>query len=115
MSTTLADQECIPCRGGIPPLTPEEYTPLQKELDPAWKVVKEHHLEREFTFPDFKSALDFTNRIGELAEQQGHHPNIYLAWGLVRVEIWTHKIMGLHQSDFILAAKIDRIERVSGE
>jgi len=113
MSTTLADQECIPCRGGIPPLTPEEYGPLLAALDPAWKVVNGHHLEREFTFPDFRTALDFTNRIGELAETQGHHPNIYLAWGLVRVELWTHKIMGLHQSDFILAAKIERLDRAA--
>lgn len=109
MSTDLASQECIPCRGGIPPMTPEEYAPLLSQLDSGWRVEREHHLEREFTFPDFRTALDFTNRVGELAEFEGHHPNIYLAWGLVRIELWTHKIMGLHQSDFILAAKIDRL------
>jgi 4a-hydroxytetrahydrobiopterin dehydratase len=76
-----------------------------------WKVANDHHIERQFTFPDFKSALDFVNRVGALAEDQGHHPDIYLAWGKVRVTIWTHKIDGLTESDFILAAKIDRLPR----
>jgi 4a-hydroxytetrahydrobiopterin dehydratase len=73
-----------------------------------WTVVHTHHLEREYKFPDFKTALDFTNKVGAIAEEQGHHPDIYVAWGKVRVTIWTHKIDGLTESDFILAAKIDK-------
>ncbi len=76
---------------------------------PEWKVVNEHHLERIFTFPDFKRALIFTNKVGGLAEEQGHHPDILLAWGKVAITIWTHKIDGLTESDFVLAAKIDRL------
>jgi len=75
----------------------------------GWNVVREHHLEKEFPFPDFAGALAFTNRVGALAEEQGHHPDIYLAWGKVRITIWTHKIDGLTRSDFVLAAKIDRL------
>lgn len=77
---------------------------------PGWKVVQEHHLEKSFTFPDFKSALAFTNKVGHLAEQQGHHPDIHLAWGKVTITLWTHKIDGLSESDFILAAKMDQLE-----
>jgi 4a-hydroxytetrahydrobiopterin dehydratase len=76
---------------------------------PEWHVVDEHHIERDFRFSDFRAALEFTNRVGELAEGEGHHPDIYLAWGKVGVKIWTHKIDGLTESDFILAAKIDRL------
>ena len=106
---SLADEKCIPCRGGVPPLKGEELAAVQRELGGDWKVVDEHHLEREFRFPDFASALAFTNRVGEIAEEQGHHPDIHLAWGKVRITIWTHKIDGLTRSDFILAAKIDRV------
>ena len=102
----LSERSCIPCRGGIPPLEDEEIRPLAGEI-PDWSVVRNHHVEREFEFPDFRRALSFTNAVGELAEEQGHHPDIYLAWGRVRVSIWTHKIDGLTESDFILAAKID--------
>lgn len=83
---------------------------FQEKLGGGWQVIEEHHLEKEFTFKDFRGALDFTNRVGELAETQGHHPDIYLAWGKVRIQIWTHKIFGLTESDFVLAAKIGRIE-----
>ena len=107
---SLADQSCVPCRGGVPPLKGESLRPLQAQL-PGWNVVQEHHLSRTFAFPDFVSALAFVNRVGELAEQQGHHPDLYLAWGKVRVEIWTHKIDGLTESDFVLAAKIDKLPR----
>jgi 4a-hydroxytetrahydrobiopterin dehydratase len=84
---------------------------LKKYQDqlPDWRVVNEHHVEKSFVFPDFKQALDFVNRVGELAEQQGHHPDIYLTWGQAKIQIWTHKIDGLTESDFILAAKIDRL------
>ena len=104
----LAQRSCIPCRGGVPPLTEEQIRPLQKQVQ-HWKVVNNHHIEREFAFPDFKTALAFVNRVGDVAEEQGHHPDIALAWGKVGVSIWTHKINGLTESDFILAAKIDRL------
>ena len=103
----LAEKTCVPCRGGIPPLSAEEIRPLQAQVK-DWTVVHNHHLEREYKFPDFKTALDFTNKVGAIAEEQGHHPDIYVAWGKVRVTIWTHKIDGLTESDFILAAKIDK-------
>lgn len=78
---------------------------------PGWQLVNEHHITRKFDFPDFRSALDFVNKIGELAEQEGHHPDILLGWGRVEVTLWTHKVDGLTESDFILAAKIDRLPR----
>ena len=102
----LAQKQCIPCRGGIPPLEGEELDGFASEV-PRWTVVNAHHLEREFAFPNFRQALDWTNKIGELAEHEGHHPDIYLSWGKVGVKIWTHKIDGLTESDFILAAKIE--------
>ncbi len=104
----LASKTCVPCRGGTPPLAGKELDQLSGQL-PAWKVVDNHHLEKSFSFPDFKKALEFTNKVGALAEEQGHHPDIYLAWGKVKVTTWTHKINGLSESDFILAAKIDRL------
>lgn len=106
--SSLADEKCIPCRGGVPALTGEELRLLERELG-GWSVVNEHHLEKEFRFPDFAKALAFTNEVGALAEEEGHHPDIYLAWGKVRITIWTHKIDGLTRSDFVLAAKIDRL------
>jgi len=105
--SALAQKQCVPCRGGVPPLSPEENERLLMELGGGWKVVNNHHLEKEYKFPDFVSALAFTNRVGELAEAQGHHPDIHLAWGKVGVTIWTHKIDGLTESDFVLAAKAD--------
>jgi 4a-hydroxytetrahydrobiopterin dehydratase len=104
----LADEKCVPCRGGVPPLKGEDLAAVGHELGGDWKVVEEHHLEKEYRFANFADALAFTNRVGEIAEEQGHHPDIYLAWGKVRVTIWTHKIDGLTRSDFVLAAKIDR-------
>jgi len=107
--TSLAAENCVPCKGGVPPLKGEDLAAVTRELGGDWRVVNEHHLEREFEFPDFATALAFTNRVGEIAEKEGHHPDIYLAWGKVRVTIWTHKIDGLTRSDFVLAAKIDRV------
>ncbi len=104
----LAEKTCVPCRGGVPPLTADEIKPLGRQL-PDWDVVEEHHLDRTYKFKDFREALDFTNRVGELAEQQGHHPDIYLAWGKVGIRLWTHKIDGLTESDFVMAAKIERL------
>lgn len=103
----LASKECVPCRGGVPPLTEAETVVLLAALGGDWQVIGAHHLEKTFLFPDFRTALAFTNQVGELAEAQGHHPDIYLAWGKVGLTIWTHKINGLSESDFILAAKID--------
>ena len=82
---------------------------LARELDGGWQVVEERQLEKEYRFKDFREALGFTNKIGELAEAQGHHPDIYLAWGKVKLVIWTHKINGLTESDFVLAAKADKL------
>jgi 4a-hydroxytetrahydrobiopterin dehydratase len=103
----LLDKHCVPCRGGVPPLQGEELRRYAAEL-PGWQVVGDHHLARSFDFPDFASALAFVNRVGALAEEEGHHPDLHLTWGRVDVTTWTHKIDGLTESDFILAAKIDR-------
>jgi len=110
MSDALADKKCVPCRGGAPPLKDKELKKLHSSI-PEWQVVNEHHLHREFRFPDFKQALDFVNRVGSIAEQEGHHPDILLAWGKVGITLWTHTIDGLTESDFILAAKIDRVSK----
>lgn len=109
MSSELAQKECVPCKGGVPPLEGRELRALQEELDAGWQVVEEHHLEKTFDFEDFVGALEFVNRVGELAEEQGHHPDLFLTWGEARVQIWTHKIDGLTESDFILAAKIEEL------
>lgn len=106
MTSELAKKECVPCKGGTPPLSQNQVRTLLGELE-EWTVEREYHLTKSFDFPDFVMALDFVNRIGEIAEQQQHHPDIYLAWGKVKVELWTHKIRGLTESDFILAAKVD--------
>ncbi len=105
---SLAEKHCVPCRGGVPPLQGEALEKMKAEV-PNWQVADGHHLTRSFSFPDFKSALDFVNRVGAVAEQEGHHPDLYLAWGKVDVKTWTHKIDGLTESDFILAAKIERL------
>ena len=105
---SLASKTCVPCRGVVPPLTGQELAALQKQV-PEWQVAKEHHIVRQFKFPDFKQALAFVNRVGELAETQGHHPDILLAWGKAEITLWTHKVDGLTESDFIMAAKIDRL------
>ena len=107
----LASKTCVPCRGGVPPLGGEPLQALHRELDREWVLVEQHHLERRFDFPDFRQALDFTVRVGELAEHEGHHPDIYLAWGKVGITIWTHKIDGLTESDFVLAAKVEQLPR----
>lgn len=109
MSEDLAAKECTPCKGGVPPLEAERVSELLRDVH-GWSSVRNHHLEKTFAFEDFKDALDFVNRVGEVAEKERHHPDIHLAWGKVRVEIWTHKIDGLTENDFILAAKIDRIQ-----
>ncbi len=105
---SLAEKHCVPCRGGVPALQGEALAQMQAQL-PGWQVVDGHHLTRSFQFPDFKTALEFVNRAGAVAEEEGHHPDLLLSWGKVDVKTWTHKIDGLTESDFILAAKIDRL------
>ncbi len=104
--TSLAERQCIPCKGGVPPLSGAESARLLAELD-GWQVVDNHHLEKQYTFKNFVDALALVNRIGAIAEEQNHHPDLFLAWGKVGVTIWTHKINGLTESDFVLAAKCD--------
>ena len=103
----LANRSCEPCRGGTPPLRGARLAELRRQLHDDWQAVDEHHLERTFRLPDFRRALELTNRIGELAEQEQHHPDLELGWGRVKVVLFTHKIDGLTENDFILAAKID--------
>lgn len=108
--TELAKLTCVPCKGGVPPLKGKELAALARQVK-GWKVIDEHHISKSYEFSDFAGALKFVNSIGAVAEEQGHHPDILLRWGSVTVTIWTHKIDGLTESDFILAAKIDEIPR----
>jgi 4a-hydroxytetrahydrobiopterin dehydratase len=109
----LARKKCIPCSGGTPPLPPERVEELARAV-PDWTVVDGHHLRRAYDLADFAAALELVNDIGALAEEEGHHPDLQLGYGRVVVEIWTHKIDGLTESDFILAAKIDELSRGDG-
>jgi len=105
----LATQKCVPCEGGVPPLKGQELEKLKAQLDqeaPGWNLRDAKRLEKTFKFPDFKTALEFVNKIGTIAESEGHHPNIELGWGFVKVLLWTHAIDGLSESDFFLAAKV---------
>ena len=110
----LADKHCAPCRGGVPPLAGEELERLAG-LIPGWQVVDGHHLWKSYSFPDFRTALEFVNQAGAIAEEEGHHPDLFLSWGKVEVKVWTHKIDGLTESDFILAAKADDLDSGSPE
>ena len=105
---SLADNQCVPCRGGVPPVDPAKAQELLGQLEQGWSLNHQGHLEREYSFKNFAEALDFVNKVGEIAEEEGHHPDLYLAWGKCKVEIWTHKIQGLTESDFFFAAKADR-------
>jgi 4a-hydroxytetrahydrobiopterin dehydratase len=109
--TELAQKHCVPCMGGVPPLKAQALRDLANQLGNNWNVVNEHHLEKSYEFPDFKTAWAFTDRVGAIAESEGHHPDIHLAWGKVTLTIWTHKIDGLTESDFILAARADAAYR----
>lgn len=104
----LANRDCVPCRGGVPPLAGAEIRKLESQVK-SWEVVNDHHLRKEYKFKDFKESQSFVDRVGELAEEQGHHPDICYGWGRAELTIWTHKIDGLTESDFILAAKIDAL------
>lgn len=105
----LAKRACIACSGDVPPMKGKEIEIFLKKLGGNWKVVGEHHLEKEFKFKDWAEAMKLANKISEIAERENHHPEICIGWGKVTVRIWTHKINGLFESDFILAAKIDDI------
>jgi 4a-hydroxytetrahydrobiopterin dehydratase len=107
----LARLKCVPCRGGVPPLRGARLARLKRELGGGWRVARGHHLEKIFELRDFAQALAFVDRIGALAEKVGHHPDLELSWGRVVVRIFTHKIDGLSESDFILAARIDSLAR----
>jgi 4a-hydroxytetrahydrobiopterin dehydratase len=104
----LASRSCVPCHGGVPRLRGEELAKFAGQA-PAWEVVEEHHLRRGYKFSNFRDALAFVNRVGEVAEAEGHHPDISFGWGYCDVTIYTHAIDGLSESDFILAAKIGRL------
>jgi 4a-hydroxytetrahydrobiopterin dehydratase len=104
----LSERDCVPCRGGVPPMGSPEIKTFAAQV-PDWHVINEHHLRRDYKFSNFRETLDFVDRVGELAEQQGHHPDICFGWGKAEITIWTHKIDGLTESDFVLAAKIDKL------
>jgi 4a-hydroxytetrahydrobiopterin dehydratase len=104
----LADLRCVPCKGGIPPLTADQYAPLLAQLD-GWEVQDGRKLVKRYRFKDFVQAVDFVNAVTPVVEEEGHHPDLYVAWGRVEVYLWTHKIDGLTESDFYMAAKIDRV------
>ncbi len=105
----LEQLECIPCKGGVPPLKGRELKDILARLGGDWQAIDDHHLEKTFKFKNFRLALDFANRVGELAEAVGHHPELRLGWGYVSLTIWTHAIGGLHEADFIFAAKADQL------
>jgi 4a-hydroxytetrahydrobiopterin dehydratase len=107
----LADRECLPCKGNVPPLKGDMLLQYRNELAGDWKVIDEQRLEKTYKFKNFRQALDFTVRVGELAESVGHHPDIFLAWGQAKLTVWTHKIQGLSEADFVFAAKADRLEQ----
>jgi len=111
MSVELAKKECVPCKGGVEKLTAAQIKPLLGELGNGWEVIDHHHLEKTYKFKDFVQALAFTNTVGEIAEEQNHHPDILTTWGKTRVTIWTHTIDGLTESDFVFAAKVEEAHK----
>ncbi|MES1210844.1 MAG: 4a-hydroxytetrahydrobiopterin dehydratase [Acidobacteriota bacterium] len=106
--TKLADAKCEPCGPDTPALAGAELEQLHGQLD-GWSLVENKHLEKEYRFKDFVQALAFVNRLGEVAEAEGHHPDIFLTWGKVKVTLWTHSVGGLSKNDFVLAAKADGV------
>ncbi len=109
VDTKLTDLRCVPCRGGEPPLKGEEARELSQQISKDWQIIDDHQLERQFKFKNFMEALNFVNKVGHLAEEEGHHPDLCFGWGWVKITLWTHKIGGLSKNDFILAAKIDQL------
>ena len=108
--TSLADQQCVPCKGGEPPMTADDVARFLPELE-GWEAPDAHHLSKRYTCKDFQAALDLANRFGEISEDMGHHPVLEFSWGWIEARIWTHKIDGLHIADFVLAARFDRAAR----
>ncbi len=106
---TLLQKTCVPCKGGIPPLEKEEADELLQKVHDWQMADGEHHITRTFKFNNFVSALDFVNKVGKLAEDEGHHPDITFGWGYATVVLYTHKIKGLHENDFIMAAKTEQL------
>lgn len=106
---SLTNKTCVPCKGGIPPLRPDEIKKYLPEISDKWEVVENRRLKRKFLFKDFKEAMVFVNKVANLANQQEHHPDIYIFYSVVTIELWTHAIAGLHENDFIMAAKINEI------
>ena len=106
---SLSAKDCVPCKGGVPPLSEEESGAFLSQINDDWEVIENHHLTRTWTFPDFANAMDFTNSLGRICEEQGHHADFELGWGKVVAVIYTHKIDGLTESDFVLAAKFDEV------
>ncbi|HUI73268.1 MAG TPA: 4a-hydroxytetrahydrobiopterin dehydratase [Spirochaetia bacterium] len=113
MSGGLADRDCVPCRGGVPTLLKEEIDRLRQQISEEWKVVDHHHLEREIRLKNFRQAMALANQVGEIAEQQRHHPDLLVAWGSLKITLFTHAIDGLHENDFIMAARIDALLKQS--
>jgi 4a-hydroxytetrahydrobiopterin dehydratase len=109
MTSELAALECVPCKGGVPPMAGEALADWAQRLGGGWQVIDGHHLAKEFRFKDFRQALAFANQVGELAETVNHHPDLALSWGRVLVTLWTHKIGGLSETDFVFAAKVDAL------
>ena len=111
-SHDLAERECVACTSDDDPLKGDDLNRLYEKIDTdVWDVIDEHHLEGTYEFENFRDALEFTKEVGELAEEEWHHPDIHLSWGEVVIEMWTHKIDGLFETDFIMAARMDRIYR----
>lgn len=108
MATKLNEKKCVPCQGGVPPLGNLEVQNFLKQID-QWKINSKGRLEKAYQFKNFKDAFYFVQKVADLAESQGHHPDIFLSWGHVSLEVWTHKINGLSESDFIFSAKVDQI------
>ena len=107
-ASELAQRHCVPCEGGTPPMARAQFEPLLKQLD-GWQVVEDKKLSKSFRFGNFVEAVDFVNKITPVAEAEGHHPDLFVRWGAVRVELWTHAVGGLSENDFIMAAKIDEL------
>ena len=108
----LASRQCTPCKSGVPPLDANKIAPLLSQLEDDWEVVNQHHLARTYKFKNFAQALEFVNRIGHMAEEQGHHPDFEIHYRDVDLVLYTHAIGGLHQNDFIMAAKTDQLSSV---
>jgi len=104
----LAQKTCVACEGGTPPLTPEQIQQLLPQVN-DWQVLENKHIEKNFTFKDFKELMQFVNRVADVAEAEGHHPDLHIFYNKLRIELWTHAVKGLSENDFILAAKIDEL------